>query len=250
MINSFMQTSFCESNSFFFRFHPATKLIYLILANIFIILNKNLYCLLLFVLINLLLVFSIKENKKTRNSFIIVGLTFAITMFLFYILMFGFSYPLIIRTILRILGFILPVTFLIISTNIQKISYGIEFILYPLTYLRVPINAFVLTFTIAISFIPIILEECNRILYSMAGRGDDIRIVSFYKKIKIIINLLVPLLIASINKATTLAYSIQNTGYSIKSKRTNIYAQPFKFVDYISLFFIIVLFVCVIPFMR
>ncbi len=222
-------------DSFIHKLHPAVKLIITIaLIAICTISNSALYSLLLTILCFVLMILADVKIKSILKVYLVM-LYFIIFTILIYMLITG---PSLVRAIeiwagLTAVG--MPSIFLMFTTPLLKTLYGLEYILAPLAKIKIPVNAIVLICTIALSFIPIVISELQRILYSMAVRGMDIRYVSFKQKIKVIGYTLIPLLIATLNRSETLAAAIAVKNYNAFNPRTNVFYQAWKKSDTIFL---------------
>ncbi len=94
---------------------------------------------------------------------------------------------------------------------------------------------FSLMMSIAIRFIPILLDEVDRIMKAQISRGADYYEKSLIKRINGIVSLVVPLLVSALRKADEVALALQARRYGI-TKRSEYFELSFKIKDYLYLF--------------
>lgn len=224
-----------SGNSIIHRLHPAAKVIVAIFAIISnAIISKPYYSFTIICIFLVLLVFA-KINFKTFFKAYLIIIYIIIGMIISYALFLGLSFKMILTLWVNLTSMAMPIFFLMFTSPLLQTLYGLEFILYPLNYLKLPVNAVVLVSTIALSFIPILVTEVQRILYAMAVRGKDIRYAPIKEKVKIGISVLIPLLISTLNRSETLASAIAVKNYDAWKPRTNIHARKWKLTDTIFL---------------
>ncbi|WP_330463586.1 energy-coupling factor transporter transmembrane component T family protein [Metamycoplasma gateae] len=121
---------------------------------------------------------------------------------------------------LRIYGVILVTTVLTVSTKPVLLTRAINNLLFPLKLFRIPTEIITMIISIALRFIPTLLEESSRIMKAQSSRGVDFKNGNFKDKIKSFIVLMVPLFVSSFNKANDLSDAMTSRGYEPYSKRT------------------------------
>lgn len=228
-----------NGNSFIHNAHPAVKVI---IAFTLIAINSvasNVGFSLMLTLICVVLMLLAKISLKRILKAYLFILFMAVGLLILYFILLGPSIALFVQVVVNLSSVGMPVIFLMFTSPILQTLYGIEFLLTPLTYLKVPVNAVVLISTIALSFIPIVITEMQRILNSMAVRGRDIRFASYLEKVKIFMSALIPLLISTLKSTETLASAIAVKNYDAWSPRTNILTTKWKLSD--TSFLIVVL---------
>ncbi|MGX9359232.1 energy-coupling factor transporter transmembrane component T family protein [Mycoplasma sp. 2575] len=122
--------------------------------------------------------------------------------------------------LLRIYGVVLITTILTVTTKPVLLTRAINDLLYPLKIFRVPTEIITMIISIALRFIPTLLEESGRIMKAQSSRGVDFKNGNFKDKIKSFIVLMVPLFVSSFNKANDLADAMTSRGYEPYAKRT------------------------------
>jgi energy-coupling factor transport system permease protein len=137
--------------------------------------------------------------------------------------------------VLRLLLMIVITTMLTATTKPLDLTMGLEDLLSPLAKLNVPTHDIAMMISLALRFIPTLLEEAQRILKAQASRGVDMESGSFKEKIQAILSLIVPLFVSSFQKADDLADAMEARGYVVGAKRVRYKKLKFTFFDFITL---------------
>lgn len=122
--------------------------------------------------------------------------------------------------IARITLVVLGASLLTLTTSPVEIADGIESLLYPLKFIKFPVHEFALIMSIALRFIPTLLEETDRIIKAQKARGSDFENGNIFKRAKALIPVLIPLLISSFRRADELADAMDARCYSGSKNRT------------------------------
>ncbi|MGL5520209.1 MAG: energy-coupling factor transporter transmembrane component T family protein [Metamycoplasmataceae bacterium] len=146
---------------------------------------------------------------------------------------------------LRIFSIILTITILTLSTTPVLLTKALEFYFYPLKLIKLPVNIFITIITIALRFIPTILDEANRILKAQASRGVDFKNGSIRSKVKSTTVLIIPLFVSAFTKADDLSNAMETRGYDPYRKVISYRKWKSKWYDWFVLFFMIALVVVV-----
>lgn len=230
-------------SSFIHKIHPLAKVLVAILGILLnALISSMIVSLCLASIFFLLIILSGLSLKTFLKAYAFILLT-VVGLIISYLILIGLTLETSITIWLNMSALGLPIIFLMFTSPILNSLYGIEVLLSPLKKIKVPVNAIVLICTIALSFIPIVLTEMQRILNSMAVRGRDIRFAPFKDKIKIFIIALIPLLISTLRSTETLANSIAVKNYDTWNPRTNILSQAWKFSDTIFLLMMLVMYI-------
>lgn len=120
----------------------------------------------------------------------------------------------------RITLIVLGASLLTLTTSPVEIADGIESLLSPLKWIKFPVHEFALIMSIALRFIPTLLDETDRIIKAQKARGADFESGNIFKKIKALIPVLIPLLISSFRRADELADAMDSRCYSGSKVRT------------------------------
>jgi energy-coupling factor transport system permease protein len=148
--------------------------------------------------------------------------------------------------IIRLVLMISVTTVLTATTKPLDLTYGLEFFMTPLKVIKFPAHEIAMTISIALRFIPTILEETQKIMKAQASRGVDLQEGSLKEKISAIISLIIPLFISAFQRSEELANAMEARGYNPSAKRTRYRTLKFTMKDVFSLLVsILVLGVCI-----
>ncbi|MDF9825136.1 energy-coupling factor transport system permease protein [Breznakia sp. PF5-3] len=111
-------------------------------------------------------------------------------------------------------------TLLTATTKPLDLTLGIEDLLTPFKRIGVPAHIIAMMISIALRFIPTLIEETQRIMKAQASRGVDFEEGKFTEKIRGILSLIVPLFISAFQRAEDLAYAMEARGYAPDEERT------------------------------
>lgn len=128
------------------------------------------------------------------------------------------------------------------STKPMDLTYALEWILHPLKWIKVPIHVFAMTISLALRFIPTLLDETERIMKAQASRGVDFQDGKFKEKIRAIISLIIPLIASSLGRSIDLANAMIARGYDPDKKRTRYRLLKFHKGDLFSFITVIIVF--------
>ena len=143
---------------------------------------------------------------------------------------------------IRTAGFmVIRLTYLIIGSSIMTLTTtpnnltdGMEKLLNPLRIFKVPVHEVAMMMSIALSFIPILLEETDKIMKAQMARGADFESGNLIKKAKSMIPLLVPLFISAFRRANDLAMAMEARCYRGGEGRTKMKPLIYKKHDYMA----------------
>ena len=122
--------------------------------------------------------------------------------------------------ILRLMILISLAMILTSSTRPMDMTYAFEWYMYPLKIIRFPVHEIAMTLSIALRFIPTLLDETNRIMRAQESRGADFKHGSLFKRFGAIISLIIPLFVSAIDRSEQLANAMEARGYDPRAKRT------------------------------
>ena len=120
----------------------------------------------------------------------------------------------------RITLVVLGASLLTLTTSPVSLADGIESLLYPLKWIKFPVHEFALIMSIALRFIPTLMDETDRIIKAQKARGADFDSGNLFKRAKALIPVLIPLLISSFRRADELADAMDARCYSGSKNRT------------------------------
>ena len=145
----------------------------------------------------------------------------------------------------RILLLIMFTSLLTLTTSPLQLTDGIEYILKPLKKIGVPASEISMMMTIALRFIPTLMEEAEKIMKAQKARGADFESGNLIQRAKNLIPLLVPLFISAFRRADELALAMESRCYQGGKKRTRLHIMQVKRRDIIALIISIALAVLV-----
>ena len=135
------------------------------------------------------------------------------------------------KIILRLFLMVTLTMILTTSTKPLDLTYALEWYMKPLKLIKFPTHEVAMTISIALRFIPTLLNEVERIMKAQTSRGVDFKHGKISSRFKAIISLIVPLFIASFQRAEELADSMEARGYNPKAKRTTYHKLTFSVND-------------------
>lgn len=113
----------------------------------------------------------------------------------------------------RFLLIICMSTVLTLTTPPLLIADAVESLMKPLIKIKVPVYEIALMLSIALRFVPTLLDETQKIMNAQRARGVDFSTGSIWKRIKSVIPILIPLFISAFNRADELATAMEARGY-------------------------------------
>ncbi|MFW5986560.1 MAG: energy-coupling factor transporter transmembrane component T family protein [Halanaerobiales bacterium] len=135
----------------------------------------------------------------------------------------------------RILLLIMFTSLLTLTTSPLELTDGIEYLLAPLKRIGVPASELAMMMTIALRFIPTLLEEAEKIMKAQMARGADFESGNVIKRAKNLIPLLVPLFISAFRRADDLALAMESRCYHGGEGRTRLHELKIHGRDIFSL---------------
>lgn len=143
--------------------------------------------------------------------------------------------------VLRLVLLVTCSSLLTYTTTPVALTDGIESLLYPLKLIRFPVHALALIMSIALRFIPILLDETERIMDAQKARGAQIDTGGIGKRIKAIVPIMIPLLLSAFRRADELGDAMDARCYSGGKKRTKYKKLRFTWRDVLVFCLIVVL---------
>lgn len=150
----------------------------------------------------------------------------------------------------RLIFLVIGTSILTLTTSPIALTDGIERLLMPLRVIKFPAHELAMMMTIALRFIPTLLEETDKIMKAQMARGADFESGNIFKRAKSLVPLLVPLFISSFRRADELAMAMEARCYRGGDNRTRMKVLTFTSVDYIALVYTIVLLTASVVFGR
>ena len=150
----------------------------------------------------------------------------------------------ILATLLMIARFTLLIvssSLLSLTTTPVDLTTAIEYLLKPFKLLKLPVHEISMMMTIALRFIPTLLEEAEKILKAQTARGANFGGKGLIARAKSFLPILVPLFVSAFRRADDLALAMESRCYRGDVNRTKINVLKFRKNDYLSIFFLIAL---------
>ncbi|MEG1872446.1 MAG: energy-coupling factor transporter transmembrane component T, partial [Ruthenibacterium sp.] len=146
----------------------------------------------------------------------------------------------------RIICLIAGTSLLTYSTSPIVLTDAIEQLLYPLSKLNLPVHELAMMMTIALRFIPTLIEETDKIMNAQKARGAQLDSGSFIQRIKALIPVLIPLFISAFRRADELAMALECRCYHGGEGRTRLKQLHLTWMDVLLASICIAVFVLLI----
>lgn len=135
---------------------------------------------------------------------------------------------------MRLIYLIIGSSMLTYTTTPNQLTDAIEKLLKPLEKIRVPVHDFAMMMSLALRFIPILLEEANRIINAQTARGADFEEGKIWHRMRAMVSILVPLLVSATRRAYDLANAMEARCYRGGEGRTKMKPLKYHRSDYLS----------------
>ena len=135
---------------------------------------------------------------------------------------------------IRLIYLVIGSSIMTLTTTPNQLTDGLERILHPLNKIHVPVHEISMMMSIALRFIPILLEETDKIMKAQIARGADFESGNLIQKAKGLIPLLVPLFISAFRRADDLAMAMEARCYHGGDDRTQMKPLVYKSRDYVA----------------
>lgn len=147
---------------------------------------------------------------------------------------------------IRLIFLIIGSSLLTLTTTPNNLTDGLEKGLGFLKVIKVPVHEISMMISIALRFIPILMEETDKIMKAQIARGADFESGNIFKKVKALVPLLVPLFVSAFRRANDLATAMEARCYRGGSGRTKMKPLQYKKADGIAYFIILLYFAAII----
>ncbi len=137
--------------------------------------------------------------------------------------------------VVRIMMLITATFLLTYTTSPILLTDGIESLLRPLKHIRVPVHELAMMMSIALRFIPTLIEETDKIMSAQRARGADFESGSLLRRAKALIPLLVPLFISAFRRADELAVAMECRCYHGGEGRTRLRQLKYRTLDWFTM---------------
>ena len=146
----------------------------------------------------------------------------------------------------RILCLIVGTSLLTYTTSPIVLTDGIEQLLSPLAKIKLPVHELAMMMTIALRFIPTLIEETDKIMSAQKARGAKLDSGNFGERVKALIPVLIPLFVSAFRRAAELALAMECRCYRGGEGRTKLNVLKFHTRDLGALLIMTVSFICVV----
>jgi|CZCB01.1.fsa_nt_gi energy-coupling factor transport system permease protein len=227
---------FYPANSFVHKMDPRAKLVLVIAYIVAVFLVKSLYS---YIAIAVFLIAAVLGSrvpvksvlKSVRGILVIVILTAILNIFFFSggerVLFSWWKIKITVEALLFALHMALRLIFLVIGTTLltltttpMNLTDGMESLMSPLKLIKVPVHDLAIIMSIALRFIPILIEEVDKIMLAQKARGADFESGGLIKRAKALLPVLIPLFISAFRRADELALALDARCYNATPKRT------------------------------
>lgn len=257
MLKDITLGQFFPGDSIIHRLDPRMKLILAIFYIVILFLARDLFTILFLFALSLILIpiskipmsTIVKSLKPLRfiliftsffNIFWGKGDTVLVNYGIIHIYLEGVLMALIVA--IRIIALLIGTTLLLTyTTSPITLTSAIEQLLSPLRKIHVPVHDFAMMMSIALRFIPTLIEETDKIMSAQKARGADFETGSLLARAKALIPVFIPLFVSSIRRADELATAMECRCYHGGEGRTRMTILRYHAADFIALALITVL---------
>lgn len=251
MLGNIKIGQYIPGDSWYYRLDPRTKIIATLLFVIVAFLANSTegYIITAVYALVILLTSGISLKsfyRSVKPIFILILFTFTLNvffnrqgdlMFEFYFIKIyseGLYRSLII--VFRLILIVLMSSLMTFTTKPNDLTDGLESVMKPFKLIGIPTSELALMISIALRFIPTLLEEAERIIKAQTSRGADFTDGKLKDKIVQIISLLVPMFVIAFKRASELADTMEARGYIPGKKRTRLNELKYNLRDFILYF--------------
>ena len=134
----------------------------------------------------------------------------------------------------RLIFLIIGSSLMTLTTTPNQLTDALEDVLGPLKKIHVPVHEIAMMMSIALRFIPILMEETDKIMKAQMARGADFESKNLIKKVNSLVPLLVPLFISAFRRANDLAMAMEARCYRGGEGRTKMKPLVYARRDYVA----------------
>lgn len=260
MISDITIGQYFPGNSLIHKLDARMKIILILLLIVSIFICKNIVSLAAVIVVALSLVLVSKIPMKTvlksiKPLLVIIVITAVLNLF------YGSGEPLVqlgrlkitangietaVFMAIRIISLVVISSLLTYTTSPTELTDALERLLKPLKLIKIDVHSIAMTMTIALRFIPTLIEEIEKIMSAQKSRGADLDSGGLIHRAKALIPVLIPLFVSSFRRASELAYAMECRCYRGGDGRTKMKVMKFSARDFISLFAVIILMAAII----
>lgn len=134
----------------------------------------------------------------------------------------------------RLIYLIMGSSIMTFTTTPNGLTDGMESLLRPLNRFQVPVHEVAMMMSIALRFIPLLLEETDKIMKAQIARGADLESGNLIQRTKAMVPILVPLFVSAFRRANDLAMAMESRCYNGGENRTKMKPLVYKTGDYMA----------------
>lgn len=142
-----------------------------------------------------------------------------------------------VRMVLRIMLLIMGTFLMTYTTSPIRLTDGLERLMNGLKRVHVPVHELAMMMSIALRFIPTLIEETDKIMSAQKARGADFESGNIFHKARALVPVLVPLFISAFRRADELAVAMECRCYHGGEGRTKLHVLKYERRDYLALTF-------------
>lgn len=150
---------------------------------------------------------------------------------------------------LRLMFLVIGSSVMTLTTTPRSLTDGLEKLLNPLRKIKVPVHEIAMMMSIALSFIPTLIEETDIIMKAQAARCADFESKNLIKRVKSYIPVLVPLFISAFRRANDLAMAMEARCYRGGDGRTKLFPLKYEKGDRIA-YALLIVYLCIVILMN
>lgn len=245
MLRDITLGQYYQTESLIHRLDPRVKLIstFAYIVSLFLFQNLTLY---LIAAVSLMIVIKL---SKVPVKFMVRGLRPVVMILLFTVIcnmiftkgtpLFSFwkititveGLKLSLYMVIRFVMLIVGSSVMTLTTTPNQLTDGLESLLNPLNKVKVPVHEIAMMMSIALRFIPILMEETDKIMKAQLARGADFESKNMVHRVKAMLPLLIPLFVSAIRRANDLAMAMEARCYRGGAGRTKMKPLIYKITD-------------------
>lgn len=255
MIRDITLGQYYRTDSFIHKLDPRTKIIgaFVLIIDLFIFKNPLAYVLAAIFLLSLI------KISKVPFRYIVKGLKPIMLLIGFTVvcqIVFNKSGNILINTKFiriysggvysalflasRIVLLIIGTSMMTYTTTPNQLTDGLESIMKPLKIFRLPVHDIAMIMSIALRFIPILLEECDKIMKAQMARGADFESGNIVVRCRNMVPILVPLFISAFRRANDLALAMESRCYKGGEGRSKMKPLKYNGTDTIAFLYMMI----------
>ena len=146
----------------------------------------------------------------------------------------------------RIITLVVISSLLTYTTSPTELTDALERLLKPLKLIKIDVHSIAMTMTIALRFIPTLIEEIEKIMSAQKSRGADLESGGLIHRAKALIPVLIPLFVSAFRRAGELAYAMECRCYHGGEGRTKMKVMKLSARDFLSLAAVILFMVIIV----